>query len=133
MSDRPTSPRYYIPLLAGVVLCSGAHAASVGSVAAMPIQVASAGVIAPATSFIEDGTKTAPPVGPQGFLPAPVPDPDADAPSTYVARGPSLSPALFSHKAEFAGDGYAPASDPDHGLDNRRTPAAGLNWSVPVK
>ncbi len=62
-----------------------------------------------------------------------MPDPDIDPPHGAAARGPSLTPALFSHKEEFNGDGYASASDPDHGLDKRRTPAAGLNWSVPVK
>ncbi len=67
------------------------------------------------------------------FAPAPMPDQDFDPPSGTTARGPSLSPALFSHKAEFAGDGFSAASDADHGLDHRRAPAAGLNWSVPVK
>jgi hypothetical protein len=63
-----------------------------------------------------------------------MPDPDIDPPhGAAPPRGPSLTPALFSHKEEFEGDGYAAASDPDHGLDHRRTPAAGLNWSVPVK
>jgi hypothetical protein len=66
------------------------------------------------------------------FQPAPIPDPDIGPPSA-AARGPSLTPALFTHKEEFSGDGYADASDPDHGLDKRRTPAAGLNLSVPVK
>jgi hypothetical protein len=116
-----------------LVFCPAGYAAPAGNPDVMPIQVASAGVIAPATHVTDDGGKTAAPAAARGFQPAPVPDQDADAPSTYVPRGPSLSPALFSHKAEFAGDGYAPASDPDHGLDNRRTPAAGLNWSVPVK
>ena len=69
------------------------------------------------------------------FQPAPVPDPDADRPTGGAEgqRGPSIAPALFSHKEEFAGDGFAAASDADHGLDHRRAPAAGLNWSVPVK
>ena len=67
------------------------------------------------------------------FQPAPMPDPDAEAPAGGGASGPSLTPALFSHKEEFAGDGFAAASDADHGLDHRRAPAAGLNWSVPVK
>jgi hypothetical protein len=114
-------------------MCAAAHAAAPGNAGAMAIQVAGAGLIAPAPSFIADDGKTTARVTPQGFQPAPMPDQDAAAPSTYTPRGASLSPALFSHKAEFAGDGYAPASDPDHGLDNRRTPAAGLNWSVPVK
>ena len=67
------------------------------------------------------------------FQPAPMPDPDIDPPHGASAGGPSLAPAFFEHKAEFSGDGYASASDPDHGLDKRRTPAAGLNLSVPVK
>jgi hypothetical protein len=133
MSDRLPSPLSFVPLLAALLVGGGAHAATQASPATMPVQVASSGVLAPSSAYIADDTKAAVSPVRQGFQPAPMPDQDADAPSTYVPRGAELSPALFSHKSEFAGDGYAPASDPDHGLDNRRTPAAGLNWSVPVK
>ena len=69
-----------------------------------------------------------------GFQPAPMPNQDVDAPQyAGTGRGPVLTPALFSQKTEFEGNGFASGSDPEHGLDKRRTPAAGLNWSVPVK
>ena len=118
----------------GAYLCASASMAATvpDAPAAMPIQVAGATL----------GSETALPVAqPQpklsvsgAFQPAPMPDPDVDPPSgASSARGASLTPALFSHKEEFAGDGFAAASDADHGLDHRRAPAAGLNWSVPVK
>jgi hypothetical protein len=100
----------------------------------MQVQVASAAELSPqVVSGLARAAAPATGAASQSFQPAPVPDPDIDPPKGSVARGPSLTPALFSHKSEFEGDGYAPASDPDHGLDKRRTPAAGLNWSVPVK
>ena len=118
----------------GALLCaSSSIAATAPDVpVAMPIQVAGAAL----------GSETSLPlVQPQAklgvsgaFQPAPMPDPDVDPPSGGgSARGASLTPAIFSHKEEFAGDGFAAASDADHGLDHRRAPAAGLNWSVPVK
>ena len=64
--------------------------------------------------------------------PAPVPDPDIDPPKDVVLR-PDLSPALLSAKTEFQGDGFSNASNKDYGQDKRANPAAGLNWSVPVK
>jgi len=67
------------------------------------------------------------------FQPAPMPDQDIDPPHGASAHGPSLTPALFSHKAEFEGDGYSRGSDLGHEQDKRRQPAAGLNLSVPVR
>jgi hypothetical protein len=109
----------------------------------MPVQIVPLGAFHPDGAAAEQiaGTVTSNTSGPgasvspagTNFQPAPMPDPDADPPHGASARGPSLTPALFSHKEEFDGDGYASGSDPDHGLDHRRTPAAGLNWSVPVK
>jgi hypothetical protein len=129
MIYRPSLPLTFIPLSAVVLLCSFAGRAAAAS-ASVPMQVVTAGVIAPIQSYVAQDTK--PPEGP-AFQPAPMPDPDLGPPSGNVSRGASLTPALFSHKAEFEGDGYSTASDPDHGLDKRRTPAAGLNWSVPVR
>lgn len=118
-----------VPLAAAGFMC-GAAAPSETTV--MPVQVANAGLFPPPSYEAPVTPET---VSKQpAYVPAPVPDPDADAPSSGAGpRGASLTPALFSHKAEFAGDGYAVDSDADHGLDKRRTPAAGLNWSVPVK
>ena len=98
----------------------------------MPIQVTGSS-LGSETTLPEPAVK--PKLSASGvFQPAPMPDPDADPPSAgAAAQRPSITPALFSHKEEFAGDGFAAASDADHGLDHRRAPAAGLNWSVPVK
>jgi hypothetical protein len=65
--------------------------------------------------------------------PAPLPNPDVDGPRETLGLGPGLTPALFHEKAEFQGAGFSPASNIDHGLNERRAPAAGLNWTVPVK
>ena len=100
----------------------------------MQVQVASAGEIAPLPDQNAVTLSTASANASQIYQPAPMPNPDIDPPQGDA--GPSratLAPALFSHKAEFQGDGYSNASNVDHGLDERRTPAAGLNWSVPVK
>jgi hypothetical protein len=67
------------------------------------------------------------------FQPAPIPDPDADAP--HRAGGPdspSLMPSLLSEKRVFDGDGYSYSSSQAGALSHRTTPAAGLNLSVPV-
>ena len=115
-------------------------AACVDSAAAAPAGTATAPFDVAAVSLGgENALPAAPPDKPKlgvagVFQPAPMPDPDRDPPSGGASpHGASLAPALFSHKEEFAGDGYAPASNADYGLDHRRTPAAGLNWSVPVK
>ena len=68
-----------------------------------------------------------------GLQPAPVPNPDIDPPNTAAPAEASLSPALLSSKELFQGDGFAHASNRDHGIDQRTQPAAGLNLSVPVK
>ncbi len=68
-----------------------------------------------------------------GLQPAPLPDPDVDGPSEAAVIGPGLTPALFHEKTEFQGSGFSPASNLDHGQNQRRAPAAGLNWVVPVK
>jgi hypothetical protein len=68
-----------------------------------------------------------------GLQPAPLPNPDADGPRESTGLGPGLTPALFHEKAVFQGNGYSPASDLEHGVNERRTPAAGLNWTLPVK
>ena len=128
--------RHILPLLGfGTALWAiGVHgaAASPDAAVAMPIQVSGASLAG------ETSLPLAPPDVPKisvagAFQPAPMPDPDVDPPSGAGAHGPSLTPALFSHKEEFAGDGFSSASDADHGIDHRRAPAAGLNWSVPVK
>ncbi len=67
------------------------------------------------------------------LLPAPLPDPDADGPHESAGLGPGLTPAFYRQKAEFQGNGFSPASDIDHGLNQRRAPALGLGWTVPVK
>lgn len=105
------------------------------SSSAMPVQIVPLGAFHP-DGDTAGGTSPSAPATQHvvtAFQPAPMPDPDIDPPHGSAARGPSLTPALFSHKAEFDGDGYAVNSDPDHGLDHRRTPAAGLNWSLPVR
>ncbi len=121
-------------LILGAILWTGAPALAGGMSPIMPIQVTGATLSAEQTqplALVAPQSKTGAVAG--VFAPAPMPDPDVDPPSGSVAGGPSLTPAIFAHKEEFAGDGYAAASDADHGLDHRRAPAAGLNWSVPVK
>jgi hypothetical protein len=67
------------------------------------------------------------------YQPAPIPDPDADAPHRAGgADSPSLMPSLLSEKRVFDGDGYAYSSSQAGALSHRTTPAAGLNLSVPV-
>jgi len=68
-----------------------------------------------------------------GLQPAPMPNPDFDPPHGDGANIPNLAPALLSPKVEFQGNGYAPASSLAYGADQRAKPAAGLNWSLPVK
>jgi len=120
--------------LGAMVWSVGAHSAvaAPGNATSTPFQVAAISLGG------ESALPAAPPEKPRlgvsgAFQPAPMPDPDIEAPSGGGSRGASLAPALFSHKEEFAGDGFAPASNADYGLDHRRAPAAGLNWSVPVK
>lgn len=67
------------------------------------------------------------------FRPAPIPNPDMDAPHAAPDASPSLSPAFFSQKQLSDGDGFSNASSVDAGQEKRRQPAAGLNLSVPVK
>jgi hypothetical protein len=133
MTRRTLTPLFILGALTWAAAPRAAVAAS--SDTSMPVQVAGLSL----------GTESPAPIAPSPagrakanavagvFSPAPMPDQDVDPPAGSSARGPSLSPALFSHKEEFAGDGFAAASDADHGLDHRRAPAAGLNWSVPVK
>jgi hypothetical protein len=96
---------------------------------ASSLQVAAVGAFSAATTTIPKPAITVVPA----FQPAPVPNPDIDPPHGSARSEPSLTPALFSNTKVFDGDGYAPGSDPDTGLDKRRKPAAGLNWVVPVK
>jgi hypothetical protein len=93
------------------------------------LQVASVGALGSVTTNVQKPLVTTVPA----FQPAPVPNPDIDPPHGATHSEPSLTPALFSSSSVFEGDGYAPGSDPDSGLDKRRKPAAGLNWVVPVK
>jgi len=65
--------------------------------------------------------------------PAPMPNPDFDPPHGDGTNIPNLAPALLSPKVEFQGNGYSQASSAAYGNDQRAKPAAGLNWSVPVK
>ena len=128
--------RHILPLLGfGAALWTmGVHgaAAAPDTTVAMPIQVSGASLASETSLPVPAPEK--PKLGIAGvFQPAPMPDPDVDPPSGASSHGPSLTPALFAHKEEFAGDGYSSASDADHGIDHRRAPAAGLNWSVPVK
>lgn len=95
--------------------------ASVGALSGEPVNAVMARTSKPAVTIVP------------AFQPAPVPDPDIDPPHGSARAEPSLTPALFSNSKVFDGDGYAPGSDPDTGLDKRRKPAAGLNWVVPVK
>jgi hypothetical protein len=82
---------------------------------------------------VQLATPAAPRVIGTGLLPAPLPDPDVDGPHESAGLGPGLTPALFHEKAVFQGNGFSPASNLDHGINERRAPAAGLNWTVPVK
>ena len=78
----------------------------------MQVQVASAAELAPPAENSLVAHKSAG-SSTENFQPAPMPDPDIDPPhGAAPPRGPSLTPALFSHKEEFEGDGYAAASDP---------------------
>ena len=65
-----------------------------------------------------------------GFEPAPLPNPDVDAPGG-AGPEPRLSPALLSRKAEFLGNGFSNASSLDYGAAEKRQPAAGVNLLVP--
>ena len=119
-----------------MLLLAGAQsrAAPATSPSPMQVQIVASGEFSPpaGSNLLASNASSEVQASP-AFQPAPIPDADFDPPHGASARGPSLTPALFAHKEEFNGDGYASDSDPDHGLDKRRTPAAGLNLSVPVK
>jgi hypothetical protein len=134
MQARPVTP-FCVFVLGGLVALTQMAAPAQASPSTMPVQILPLGAFHPDADSAIQPAGTAPVAAHLAttFLPAPMPDPDIDPPHGAAARGPSLSPAFFRHKEEFNGDGYAVDSDPDHGLDQRRTPAAGLNWSVPVK
>lgn len=68
-----------------------------------------------------------------GFQAAPLPNPDITPPLGAGPTGPALAPAFFNRKTEFTGDGFAHGSSLDDAQKRKRTGAAGLNWSVPVK
>jgi hypothetical protein len=126
--------RLHLPLMVSLAAAGLLTAGGHGLAAPMQVQVATPGELnPPATTSLVASNVSGQAHASAVFQPAPIPDPDIDPPRGASARGPSLTPALFAHKEEFNGDGYASDSDPDHGLDKRRTPAAGLNWSVPVK
>jgi len=115
-----------------------AHAASSArsrQSAHLPVMIAELGPLdepsLPASPLIKpQAAAAAAPTG-TGFLPAPVPNEDRDAPP---AANPSaqLGPALLSRKTEFQGHGFANASSQDHGIAEREQPAAGVKISLPV-
>ena len=69
--------------------------------------------------------------------PAPVPNPDIDAPQARADRlaaesSPSVEPTLFNTRAHFVGDGYEPGSSLENARNNRETPAGGMNVLIPM-
>ncbi|WP_428392458.1 hypothetical protein [Lichenicoccus sp.] len=74
----------------------------------------------------------------QAMRPAPVPDPDIDAPQAGADRlaeesSPTVEPYLFNPRNHFAGDGYEPGSSLENARNNRETPAGGMNVLIPVQ
>lgn len=67
------------------------------------------------------------------LLPAPVPNPDIEAPHSASSPQASLNPAFLSRPVVFQGNGFSAFSTQGHAEDERERPAAGLNLSVPVK
>lgn len=67
------------------------------------------------------------------FQAAPIPDQDVSAPADRSKPDTTISPKLLSPRSLFQGDGYSYASSEQTTLDGRRTAAAGLGVSVPVK
>jgi hypothetical protein len=122
-------PLLFGGLLFGSVFWTAAAVTCAKADPAAGLQIASVGALSATESRVQKPVVTVVPA----FQPAPVPDPDIDPPHGSARTEPSLTPALFSNSKVFDGDGYAPGSDPDTGLDKRRKPAAGLNWVVPVK
>ena len=119
---RPTA----IGLILALAGFSRAFAAGPG---AMAVQLADGAVFsAPATSLVAQEQKAPAPE----LVPAPVPDPDLQAPSGETASAPSLGPALLSRDSQFAGNGFSQASSLDHGTEEKEKPAAGFKVSVPV-
>lgn len=94
------------------------------------LHVASVEALTSPSSSIATPAKSA---AAEGLVPAPMPNPDIDPPHGESRRDAELQPALLSEKLEFQGNGFAPASNSDYGLDQRTKPAAGLALSVPVK
>ena len=122
-----------LPALVLVLAASPAFAGqhqSAALKAASALQVANVEALSEQTSAIAQPVKAMAIIGMQ---PAPMPDPDIDPPHSDGPAGPNLAPALLSPKLEFQGNGFSHASNRDYGIDQRTQPAAGLNWSVPVK
>jgi hypothetical protein len=121
---------------AAVLVVAGCGLAAAGPAPTLQVQVADSGPLSGAPAPV---TRAAPVakkpvlVTATGFEPAPMPNPDANAPLSAGARQANLAPAFFSQKAEFAGNGYAGTSSIDDGEEHRRTPAAGLALSVPMQ
>ncbi|MBE7212215.1 MAG: hypothetical protein INR65_14430 [Gluconacetobacter diazotrophicus] len=70
--------------------------------------------------------------------PAPLPDPDVDAPGPDAAQiasqgEASLHPSFYSNSHHFAGDGFSPGSTLENEQNNRRKPGGGMSLSIPMQ
>jgi len=124
--------RPVIHLLCALSACAPALAAPANATKALRVQLVDAGALAaPASDLIVAHTTAQ--VAAAELQPAPLPNPDAQAPNLGGAPSASLNPALLSRKPEFQGNGFANFSNLDYAIDDKTKPAAGLNLSVPVK
>jgi hypothetical protein len=98
----------------------------------LSVQLVDAGALAaPASNLIV--ARSPAQLAASELQPAPLPNPDAQAPTLAGAPSTRLNPALLSRKLEFDGNGFANFSSLDYAIDDKTKPAAGLNLSVPVK
>jgi len=121
-----------IHLLCALGACAPALAAPSSATKELKIQLVDAGALAaPASNLIVAHTPAQ--LAASELQPAPLPNPDLQAPNLGGAPTPSLNPALLSRKLEFQGNGFANFSNLDYAIDDKTKPAAGLNLRVPVK
>ena len=67
-----------------------------------------------------------------GFVAAPVPDPDAYAPRLLGATGPEVAPSMFKGHRNYRGDGFIPDSSPQISQQSRRVSLPGISVKVPL-
>lgn len=71
---------------------------------------------------------------PAVFTPAPVPDPDAQAPLNPAGKATAqVSPMLYNNPTQFMGMAYLPHSTVQDQQEQRLKPAPGISLSVPLQ